>query len=244
VGGLASGEEDPLVVHARIVRDRCELSVDTCGPALHRRGWRQQTAKAPLREDLAHALLRVGGWQPSMALIDPMMGSGTVVIEAARMARRIAPGRDRTFAFERMPGFDAGLWARLVREATVQERPAPTRIIGRDCERGAVEAARGNATRAGVLDGLELRQVELEAESLDGAEMIACNPPYGKRVGRGEGDVKRVWKALADAIARAASVRHIALVVPDRSLLRGTSLRLQPRLLTDHGGIKVEFMTQ
>ena len=89
-----------LGIAVRIVRDTCTLSVDLGGEPLHRRGWRQQTAKAPLREDLARALLLISGWRAGGPLFDPMMCAGTVVIEAATMARRIAPGLERRFAFE------------------------------------------------------------------------------------------------------------------------------------------------
>lgn len=244
VGGVSAAEgTEPTVVHARLVRDRCELSVDTSGEGLHRRGWRQQTAKAPLREDLAHALLEVSGWQPSMSLIDPMMGSGTLVIEAARIARGMAPGRDRSFSFESMPGFDAALWDRLRDEARAQERACPVTITGRDRERGALEATRGNAGRAGVLDDLVLEQVDLRDGGLQGSQAVVCNPPYGRRVGRGRAsEVAQTWQALGAAIREAPSVQTVALVVPDRALLRGTGLAVEPRLLTDHGGIKVEFM--
>ena len=241
VGGISDAEDEAIVVHARVARDRCELSIDTSGAPMHRRGWRLQTAKAPLREDLAHALIRASGWDPTMTLIDPMMGSGTIVIEAARIARRIAPGRDRHFAFESMPGFDAQLWRRLNEEAVAGERAMPVRVVGRDRDRGALEATKGNAERAGVLDDLELEQRSLQIGDLDGFEAAISNPPYGKRV-QTTGPLRAAWTALGDAIAAANSVRRVALVVPDRSLLRHSRLRLEPKLLTDHGGLKVEFM--
>src|SRR3954463_823882 len=94
----------------RIVDDQCEISADSSGELLHRRGYRKEVAKAPLRETLAAAMILASGWRPGSPLVDPMCGSGTIPIEAAMIARRIAPGLRRQFQFMRWPSFDSGLW--------------------------------------------------------------------------------------------------------------------------------------
>ena len=117
----------PQLVVVRLFLDQCEISLDTSGALLHRRGYRLETAKAPLRETLAAALLLASGWDGTAALIDPFCGSGTIPIEAALMAGRIAPGKKRNFAFMGWPGYDSKLWNALLKEALAggAARPQP-----------------------------------------------------------------------------------------------------------------------
>ena len=121
--------DDAQLVVARIVHDRCTVSLDTSGALLHRRGYRQALARAPLRETMAAALLLASGWDARSPLLDPMCGSGTIPIEGALMARRIAPGARRDFAFLRWPGVDRARWEAMLAEARAGElaaSPAPT----------------------------------------------------------------------------------------------------------------------
>jgi putative N6-adenine-specific DNA methylase len=107
--------------------DDCTLYLDTSGAPLYQRGFRQKTVEAPLKENLAAGILRLSGWQPGVALLDPMCGSGTFLIEAAQMALDIAPGARRDFAFQRLRHFDPGAWKRLLDAARAQEKPAAAR---------------------------------------------------------------------------------------------------------------------
>jgi putative N6-adenine-specific DNA methylase len=127
VPGDAGSDAQRLVV--RIFRDRCTVSVDASGESLHRRGYRLATAKAPLRENLAAAVLMATGWDGSQPLVDPMCGSGTLLIEGALLARRIPPGLGRAFAFQRWPGFEAETLQGVVHQARdeILERSAPGR---------------------------------------------------------------------------------------------------------------------
>lgn len=239
---VAEGEPIPVVV--RLERDVCELSVDTSGAPLHRRGWRLQSAKAPLREDLACALLRASGWDARTPLLDPMMGSGTLVIEAAAMARRLAPGRNRTFALERLPMSDPAVIAGV--RAAAQERSHERlnfAIYGRDRNAGALAATRGNAERAGVLEDLHLACADVRDDPLPSVAAIVCNPPYGQRVSPGE-RVDAIYRALGEAIERLSPAPRVALVTSERALAAASGLGLRPTLLTDHGGTKVEFFVR
>src|SRR5262249_41931043 len=141
----------------RFVHDVATVSVDSSGALLHMRGYRQALAKAPLRETLAAATLLGAGWNGTTPLTDPMCGSGTIAIEAARIARKVAPGRDRSFAFLNWPEIDKDRWRALLDEARAGELArSPVRIQGSDRDAGAITAARANAERAGVADDLEL----------------------------------------------------------------------------------------
>src|SRR5690606_21549021 len=144
-------DEGQLVV-VRFLRDECLVSADASGALLHRRGYRRAVAKAPLRETLAAAMLTAVGWDGSVPLVDPFCGSGTIPIEAALIARRIAPGiasaelAPRAFAFERWPSFEAGTWSEVVVSARAEVRDATRHPIrGSDRDAGAIAAARANA---------------------------------------------------------------------------------------------------
>src|SRR5262249_27143687 len=138
----ASADSDvpgPQLVIARLVHDHCTISLDSSGALLHLRGYRQATAKAPLRETLAAGMLLAAGWDPAAPLLDPFCGAGTIAIEAALLTRRMAPGRARRFAFMDWPDYDARLWKQLVKNARQAERQAPPApIVGSDRDAGAV----------------------------------------------------------------------------------------------------------
>jgi putative N6-adenine-specific DNA methylase len=168
----------------RLDRDVCTVSVDSSGALLHRRGYRVSATRAPLRENLAAAMLSLIGWNARQPLVDPMCGSGTFVIEAALLASGRVPGLARTFAMERWPAVDSAV-CRAVRERARSELlPFSGEIIGSDRDPKAIEAARLNAERAGVADLLRFDVTPLSEVSLPSDEgLVICNPPYGRRLG-------------------------------------------------------------
>lgn len=132
----------------RIDRDVVTISLDTSGEGLHRRGFKQAVAKAPMRETMAALFLRQCGFDGQMSVVDPMCGSGTFVIEAAECALGLHPGRARSFAFEHFVGFDKEAWEQLTNQPT---QPVGTlKCFGYDRDAGAVRMAKDNADRAGV----------------------------------------------------------------------------------------------
>jgi putative N6-adenine-specific DNA methylase len=229
-------EPVPVLVHAE--GDLVRVSVDASGDLLHRRGWRQETAKAPLRENLAAAVLRLAGWAPGEPLVDPMCGSGTFPIEAATIAMGRAPGAGRTFAFERWPGLDQAA-VRKVRAAAgaLQVLDRAALIAGSDRDPGAVRAAVGNARRAGVADRVRLderRFEELVPPPVPG--LIVSNTPYGERVGSGQ--IGWIAQALR---ARWAGWR-VALLVPPSAKRVLTPLGLEEVAGFRNGGIPVRVL--
>jgi len=182
----------------RVFRDRVTISADTSGARLHQRGYRQALARAPLRETVAAAILIGCSWDGSTPLVDPLCGSGTIPIEAALLARDIAPGLatagrvPRDYAFVSWPGHDAATWNALVDDARecVLER-CPAAIFGSDHAGGAIRAARNNAARAGVDADIELRVQPLSSLSPPATTgFVVTNPPYGVRVGSGRDAAK------------------------------------------------------
>jgi putative N6-adenine-specific DNA methylase len=230
-----AGEEAPADAQlflARLERDLCSVSVDTSGALLHQRGWRGPQAKAPLRETLAAALLLAAGFRGEEAVCDPLCGSGTIAIEAALIAIRRAPGLAREFAFQRWPESSARQWEHLVVAARKQERALPVRIEASDQDAGAVAAARENASRAAVpIEIAQRRLADLPADA--GAGLLACNPPYGVRLGA---DVRAVFRELEEA-ARRRPRWHLAVLAT-----RTPGAWLETALRTQNGGIPVEVL--
>ena len=227
----------------RFLHDLCTVSVDSSGPLLHLRGYRQAVAKAPLRETLAAATLLGSGWSGTSSLVDPMCGSGTIPIEAALIARRMAPGRRREFSFLEWPESTRDAWARLTTDADNQVLPAsPVSITGADRDEGAISAARANAERAGVAGDVTFERQALSALSPDeGSGLIATNPPYGHRIG--EADRLRNLYAQLGNVVRAKRPRwDVVLLSADPMLERHTGLALDEVLRTRNGGIAVRLM--
>ena len=242
----ASGSREQLseqLIMVRLFRDDCTVSMDSSGELLHRRGYRQETAKAPIRETLAAAVLMASGWECRGPLLDPMCGSGTIVIEGALLARRRAPGLARQFAFMQWPEFDAAAWRTLVTDARSQERAgAPVPIRGSDRDPGATAAALGNATRAGVADDIGFVTCPISAiEPPAGPGWLVTNPPYGVRVG--ERDRLRNLYAQLGQVARAKCHGWtVAVVSGNRMLTRHARLPFTTVLTTTNGGLPVELV--
>ena len=228
----------------RIVNDQCEISADSSGALLHRRGYRQEVAKAPLRETLAAAMILASGWRRGEALVYPMCGSGTIPIEAAMIARSIAPGLRREFQFMHWPSFDAGLWKDLVAAAQNEITSNDGLIFGADRDSGAITASTHNAERAGVAGDIEFANQPLAA-SLDGLQTVETgggwvltNPPYGIRVGE-RGDLRNLYARLGRISDKGW---RLGVLTADQPLARHAGIPLRSRFDTRNGGIPVSFL--
>jgi putative N6-adenine-specific DNA methylase len=250
VSGTVDGAATPgQLFFVRIVDDECEISADTSGELLHRRGYRQETGKAPLRETLAAAMVLASGWKPTEPLIDPLCGSGTIAIEAALLARGIAPGLRRRFAFMEWPTFEKERWDKILGQA--QDAAAGKRleldILGADRDSGAIEAAARNAERAGVAGDtrFEVRPLSASLQELEGLQKpgwILANPPYGVRLG--EPDTLGNLYAKLGSRLKSAEGWRLGILTSDVALARQTGLPLRARFSTRNGGISVAFLAQ
>jgi len=230
----------------RIIHDQVEVSADSSGELLHRRGYRQEVAKAPLRETLAAAMVLASGWRRGEPLLDSMCGSGTIPIEAALIARGVAPGLQRKFQFMSWPSFDERLWNEILEKARSSVRDSSESIRGSDRDAGAIQAAARNAERAGVADTIQF-SVEAISESLgelddvaNGVGWILTNPPYGIRIGESD-DLRNLYARLGTAL-RAKRGWRVGILTSDSALVRQTRLPLVPRFSTQNGGIPVSFL--
>jgi putative N6-adenine-specific DNA methylase len=189
-----------IVLH--LARDEAALSLDLAGEPLHRRGYRAVSTDAPMKETLAAAILALGGVDPEAPFVDPMAGSGTLAIEHALRARRIAPGLSRAFGFQRWPIYRGGpqsAWDRMkaeAREAILPRAPAP--VLARDLHTKAIEAARRNAAAAGVAEDVAIERADArDLTPIAERGFIVTNPPYGERLMSGEEDPRVQQKKLA-----------------------------------------------
>jgi putative N6-adenine-specific DNA methylase len=229
----------------RIVNDECEVSADSSGDLLHRRGYRQEIAKAPLRETIAAAMVLASGWKGDEPLLDPMCGSGTIPIEAAMIARKIAPGLRRNFQFMNWPGFDAERWNGILENARAAATDFSGEILGSDRDAGAVQAATRNAERAGVSANVRfsLKAVSESIAAIDDSVRqsgwILTNPPYGVRVGESD-DLRNLYAKLGSSLASRPRWR-LGVLTSDSALVRQTRLSLRPRFSTSNGGIPVSY---
>ena len=179
-----------LRFHIHIAQEEVTLALDSSGESLHKRGWRAAQTEAPMSEVLAAGILRLAGWEGQCDFIDPMCGSGTLLIEAALIARGIAPGSyGRSFAFQRWHDYDAELFRQIQEEAKAQQRPFDHHIYGSDVAISAVQIARHNVRLAGLEEVIHVEHRALEdCPSPAEPALLVTNPPYGERLRLREGD--------------------------------------------------------
>jgi 23S rRNA (guanine2445-N2)-methyltransferase len=216
--------EPDLALRLWLREDRATLLLDTSGEPLDRRGYRLERTAAPLRENLAAACVLASGWDGRGPVVDPMCGSGTLLAEAGAFAAGRAPGATRVgWGFERLPGFDAAVFAAVCREPV----PAPgtaVRLYGVDLAPKAVAAARSNLERAGLGDRATLMAGDgFEYEPPPGPGLLVVNPPYGERLA----EAPEQWRRLGDLLKRRYVGWRAVVLAGDAS--RGKWIGLRPR---------------
>ena len=173
-----------ILLNVHVANEQVTISLDSSGESLHKRGYRVATTEAPISEVLAAGMLLLAGWKGQSDFYDPMCGSGTLLIEAALIARNIAPGVFRSsFAFEKWPDFDADLWNDIYNDDS-NERDFIHHIYGSDASFYAIQQAAKNVKSAGVAKDIELKQIRMEEIKEVHAEgaLVMLNPPYGERL--------------------------------------------------------------
>ncbi len=205
----------PLLIDVEIVRDVVSVLINTSGAGLHKRGYRDYVAEAPIKETIAAALLELSVWNPDRILVDPFCGSGTIPIEAAMIAHDIAPGLNRTFAFENYSFIDPSILASVKKDASdAIVRDKKFRIYGYDINRDAVKLSRRHLERAGLKDKVHFEV--MDARRLVSSHpygVIVTNPPYGERL-MTEKSVRELY----------ADFSRTFFALPDWSLYLVTSL--------------------
>ncbi|MEP6633631.1 MAG: bifunctional 23S rRNA (guanine(2069)-N(7))-methyltransferase RlmK/23S rRNA (guanine(2445)-N(2))-methyltransferase RlmL [Luteimonas sp.] len=242
-------EAPDLRINLVVRKGRALLSVDLGGGPLHRRGWRRAQGEAPLKENLAAAMLMRGRWPQLYSqggdLLDPMCGSGTLLIEGAMMAADVAPGllRHSERAPTRWLGFDAVQWDALKHDALVRERAGRGRLrlafTGSDADPHAIRSARENATAAGLRDAIQfdvrdIAGITKPASSESGEGLVVCNPPYDARLAADPA----LYRALGDALQHAVPTWRASLLCGDAGLAKATGLRANKTYQLFNGAIE------
>ncbi|HEX3011123.1 MAG TPA: class I SAM-dependent RNA methyltransferase, partial [Syntrophomonadaceae bacterium] len=186
-------------IEVALLKDIATLTIDTSGPGLHKRGYRQIAAPAPLKETLAAAMINISRWKPDRALIDPFCGSGTIPIEAALIGRNIAPGIRRDFIAEKWPVIPSRIWVRAREEARdLIDNNQPLGILGFDINNDAVNLARYNANQSGLKDVISFQcQPVAKLRSKYNYGDIICNPPSGERLAE-KNEVEALYRQMGD----------------------------------------------
>lgn len=240
-------------VNVYLHRDEATVSIDLSGTSLHQRGYREEGASAPLKENLAAAILVSAGWpdllkeakeagKPPPALLDPMCGSGTLLIEAALMAARIAPGMERKhFGFLKWAQHDAAAWQRLVDQASNAEIHDPKllpRIVGYDEDFRAVRVALANVERSGMHGRIHVEKRELSlCERIGESGLIVVNPPYGERLGEVE-ELKGLYKSLGDTFKQKFKGWKGAIFTGSPELAKCIGLKPSRRIVLFNGALE------
>ncbi len=227
---------------ARLEDDVCELSLDSSGEPLYRRGYKTRITGAPLRETLAASLMRAARLFDYDMLVDPMCGSGSFSIEAALVSRGRIAGERRSFAFEGWPSFRPAAYRHLVKELRENAASRELLIHCSDIDEGAVETACTNLKEAGVLESVQAAAMDFFREEIripaGRRALIILNPPYGKRLGEAE-RVKSVYRRIGRTIREWYSDCGWCVIVPGLELEKALSLPYDRKILFMNGGIRV-----
>ena len=219
-------------VYAHLEETQLTLYLDLSGEPLFKRGWRAQKGEAPLKENLAAGVLQLAGWTPDTPLLDPFCGSGTIVIEAAQVAARRAPGLNRHFAFERLAGFDAAAWRELKAQALAAvDTGASARIAGTDISTRVIDTARSNAQLAGMQTWIDDGRLTFGAADARSAEpvaergLIVTNPPYGEQSAPKSATVPSLMRDFGDRLKQSFAGWQAFVLSADRDLPRQMRLK-------------------
>lgn len=235
------GSENHQLVTVRLLNDECTISLDTSGELLHRRGYRLASAKAPLRENLAAAIIKASGWEKDKPLVDPFCGSGTIPIEAALIALGIPPGKNRKFSFMFWPDFEEQTWNQLINNIEVISTGKKPIIQGSDRDAGAIAMAQANASRAGVSEFIQFECKAVSAISPPpGPGWIITNPPYGLRI-RSNKDLRNLYAQFGKVLRVHCKDWKTAVLSQDPTLLSQTGFKFDSKIKFSNGGVNVSL---
>ena len=226
-------------IHAFLDATQFTLYLDTSGEPLFKRGARVAAGEAPLKENLAAGILKLTGWQPGMALLDPMCGGGTFLVEAAQIALDIAPGNARSFGFEKLKDFDAALWQTLRAEAEARRQPPiALPIYGSDLYGDTLKLAHANLRAAGLEQAVQLKQANaLEISAPAETGVLVTNPPYGERMGEQQ-ELAELYPRFGDALKQKFAGWNCYILSADMNLPKLIKLQVSKRTPLFNGALE------
>ena len=233
--------KDPDVrIHIHLGDSHCNVSLDSSGESLHKRGYRTQPFIAPLNEVLAAGMIKLSGWEPGMRFVNPMCGSGTLAIEAGIMARGLPGGYYRQgFGFQAWKDYEPELFESIRKERFI-EASKDTEIMACDLVFPAIRAAQQNMARAGLLGKIELVKSGFESWQLSGgAGIIIMNPPYGERME--EDDLLALYKTIGDTLKKNFTGYQAWIFSGNPDAMKYVGLRTSRKLTLFNGPIKCKY---
>ncbi len=232
--------EPDLLIHVHISNQTCTVSLDSSGTSLHKRGYRSDRHKAPLNEVLAAGMLQLSGWKPALNLLDPMCGSGTILIEAGLIANGIPPGSFRkSFAFQHWLDYDPGLFDKVKKRSGIKPVKNGS-IVGSDQSGVYASMAAKNVEHAGLNGKIDIRRASFEKLEPPWKEgMIIMNPPYGERMETGE--INRLYQNMGDVLKRNFAGYTTWILSSNREALKHVGLRTAKKITLFNGPIEVKF---
>ena len=234
--------KDPDVqVHVHIDRERLTISLDSSGIPLHRRGYRLESGGAPLGESLAAGMLLLAGYDGSVPFVDPMAGSGTLLVEAALIAARHAPGLLREkFGYAGWKDFDRRLHQKVIADARKMVRVPPASIAGCDISADAVRTARANLRRSGMEEAVSVRKSTFEEFTPpEGPGVMITNPPYGERMG--SEDIADLYGRIGDMLKKSYQGYEAWLISSNREALKSVGLRPSKKITLFNGPLECRY---
>ena len=247
-----STQAPDVQINLHISRNVCTISLDSSGATLHKRGYRVAQTEAPLNETLAAALVYLSGWDRCCTLVDPMCGSGTILIEAALLAADVAPGLLRQrFGFESWPNFDEKAWRLLLDEARRRRQSCGTaapgcasrpKILGSDITPEAIAAAKKNRDAAGMGECVSFEVKDIaDLSGRPGPGVIICNPPYGERLGEVE-ELKPLYQVMGEVFRNRFRGWSAFVLAGNPRLARHIGLKPASRTQLFNGPIECQLL--
>lgn len=235
-----SKSSNRVQIEVSINKDMASVLIDTSGEGLHKRGYREDSVKAPLRENLAAGLVDLSFYNPDRFLFDGFCGSGTILIEAARRARNIAPGIDRSFDFENFIFIDKDCYKKAKKEALdAIDYDVKLNILGSDISGRAISLAKNNAINAGVGEDISFITRDIKSVALkDDYGILISNPPYGKRLS--DFDTDDLYKKINDKFKN-LDTWSLYFITSDENFDKSFKKKLSKKRKLYNGGQKVDF---
>ena len=239
-------ENPDIRVNLHVGNEQVTISLDSSGESLHKRGYRVATTEAPINEVLAAGMLLMAGWKGQCDFYDPMCGSGTLPIEAALIARNIAPGIFRqSFAFEHWPDFDAELWSDIYNDDS-RERAFAHKIYGSDASFFAIQQATKNVKSAGLTKDIELRQIRMEELRVESGKwkeegcLVMINPPYGERLASNK-DMEELYGKIGSTLKHQFAGATAWIISSNEAAMKCIGLKPSKKMRLLNGELDCQF---
>jgi putative N6-adenine-specific DNA methylase len=234
-------EEPDISINVHVSGDRFTISLDSSGESLHRRGYRDGRHKAPLNEVLAAGMLKIAGWNPDIPLFDPMCGSGTILMEAAMVARKIPPAWYRkSFSFMNWPDFDEKLWNHIREEAEKSFENPRVNIVGADVSMQAIDIAKHASLEFRLNREIKLSKGAFEKQTPPfKAGMIITNPPYGERLKKD--DIIEFYKMIGNVLKHKFTGYDAWIISSNFQAMKNIGLRPSEKHTLFNGPLETKF---